>query len=97
MIYTTIKDIAKKLNISIATVSRAFNDKSDIKLETKNLNFLRSQWRNSNHMTLYYNYFAVFSFETFHTFSYIADYLEVIHENAIYENKYFEFYGIKNE
>lgn len=37
MIYTTIKDIAKKLNISIATVSRAFNDKSDIKLETKNL------------------------------------------------------------
>lgn len=37
MIYITIKDIAKKLNISIATVSRAFNDKSDIKLETKNL------------------------------------------------------------
>lgn len=37
MIYITIKDIAKKLNISIATVSRAFNDKSDIKIETKNL------------------------------------------------------------
>jgi LacI family transcriptional regulator len=37
MIYITIKDIAKKLNISIATVSRAFNDKSDIKVETKNL------------------------------------------------------------
>ncbi len=37
MIYITIKDIAKKLNISIATVSRAFNDKSDIKTETKNL------------------------------------------------------------
>lgn len=37
MIYITIKDIAKKLNISIATVSRAFNDKSDIKLDTKNL------------------------------------------------------------
>jgi LacI family transcriptional regulator len=37
MIYVTIKDIAKKLNISIATVSRAFNDKSDIKIETKNL------------------------------------------------------------
>lgn len=37
MIYTTIKDIARKLNISIATVSRAFNDKSDIKLDTKNL------------------------------------------------------------
>ena len=37
MIYTTIKDIAKKLNISIATVSRAFNDKNDIKLDTKNL------------------------------------------------------------
>ena len=37
MIYITIKDIAKKLNISIATVSRAFNNKSDIKLDTKNL------------------------------------------------------------
>lgn len=37
MIYITIKDIAKKLNISIATVSRAFNDKNDIKIETKNL------------------------------------------------------------
>lgn len=37
MIYVTIKDLAKKLNISIATVSRAFNDKNDIKLETKNL------------------------------------------------------------
>ncbi|WP_310378832.1 LacI family DNA-binding transcriptional regulator [Flavobacterium sp.] len=37
MIYITIKDIAKKLNISIATVSRAFNNKNDIKLETKKL------------------------------------------------------------
>ena len=37
MIYITIKDIAKKLNLSIATVSRAFNNKSDIKLDTKNL------------------------------------------------------------
>jgi LacI family transcriptional regulator len=37
MIYITIKDIAKKLNISIATVSRAFNDKRDINVNTKNL------------------------------------------------------------
>lgn len=37
MIYITIKDIAKKLNISIATVSRAFNDKSDISAETKKM------------------------------------------------------------
>ncbi len=37
MIYITIKDIAKKLNISIATVSRAFNNKNDIKIDTKNL------------------------------------------------------------
>lgn len=37
MIYITIKDIAKKLNISIATVSRAFNDKNDISIDTKNL------------------------------------------------------------
>ena len=35
MHYITIKDIAKKLNISISTVSRAFNDKYDIKQETK--------------------------------------------------------------
>lgn len=37
MIYVTIKDIAKKLNLSIATVSRAFNNKTDISLDTKNL------------------------------------------------------------
>lgn len=35
MKYVTIKDIAKKLNLSISTVSRAFNDKYDIKKETK--------------------------------------------------------------
>lgn len=33
----TIKDIAKELNISIATVSRALNDKYDIKRETRDL------------------------------------------------------------
>ena len=33
----TIKDIAKELNISIATVSRALNDKYDIKRETREL------------------------------------------------------------
>lgn len=37
MIYITIKDIAKKLNISIATVSRAFNNKNDISEGTKKL------------------------------------------------------------
>ena len=33
----TIKDIAKELNVSIATVSRALNDKYDIKRETRDL------------------------------------------------------------
>ncbi|NJB81668.1 LacI family DNA-binding transcriptional regulator [Wenyingzhuangia aestuarii] len=33
----TIKDVAKKLNVSVSTVSRAFNDKYDIKEETKDL------------------------------------------------------------
>lgn len=37
MKHTTIKDVAKKLNVSISTVSRAFNNKYDIKPETRNL------------------------------------------------------------
>jgi len=34
---TTIKDIAKKLGVSTSSVSRAFNDKHDIKKETRDL------------------------------------------------------------
>ena len=37
MKHVTIKDVAKKLNVSISSVSRAFNDKYDIKKETKDL------------------------------------------------------------
>ncbi|MCK0158295.1 LacI family transcriptional regulator [Cellulophaga sp. F20128] len=37
MKHVTIKDVAKKLNVSISSVSRAFNDKYDIKKETKEL------------------------------------------------------------
>ncbi|AWG22681.1 LacI family transcriptional regulator [Flavobacterium faecale] len=37
MKYITIKDIAKKLKISVSTVSRAFNDKADINATTKDL------------------------------------------------------------
>ncbi|GAA4303550.1 LacI family DNA-binding transcriptional regulator [Compostibacter hankyongensis] len=37
MQYVTIKDIARALNVSVATVSRAFNDKYDIKKETREL------------------------------------------------------------
>ncbi|MDV7185900.1 LacI family DNA-binding transcriptional regulator [Lutibacter sp. TH_r2] len=37
MKYITIKDIAKKLNTSVSTVSRAFNDKADISRKTKEL------------------------------------------------------------
>lgn len=33
----TIKDLAKKLNVSVSTVSRAFNDKYDIRKETRDL------------------------------------------------------------
>ena len=32
---TTIKDVARRLNVSISTVSRAFNDKYDIRKETR--------------------------------------------------------------
>lgn len=37
MKYITIKDIAKKLNTSVSTVSRAFNNKADINKNTKEL------------------------------------------------------------
>lgn len=37
MKHATIKDIAKKLNCAPSTISRAFNDKYDIKTETKEL------------------------------------------------------------
>lgn len=37
MRYITIKDIARALNVSVATVSRAFNDKYDIRKETREL------------------------------------------------------------
>ncbi|MFI8602908.1 LacI family DNA-binding transcriptional regulator [Cellulophaga baltica] len=37
MKHVTIKDVAKRLNVSISSVSRAFNDKYDIKKETKDL------------------------------------------------------------
>ncbi|MFY0601261.1 MAG: LacI family DNA-binding transcriptional regulator [Cyclobacteriaceae bacterium] len=35
MKHVTIKDVAKALNVSVSSVSRAFNDKYDIKKETK--------------------------------------------------------------
>lgn len=37
MKHVTIKDVARKLNVSVSTVSRAFNDKYDIRTETKEL------------------------------------------------------------
>lgn len=37
MKHITIKDIAKALNVSVSTVSRAFNDKYDIRSETRDL------------------------------------------------------------
>ena len=37
MKHVTIKDIAKELNISVATISRALNNKYDIRKDTKEL------------------------------------------------------------
>lgn len=37
MRHVTIKDIAKALNVSISTISRAFNDKYDIRKETREM------------------------------------------------------------
>ena len=37
MKHITIKDVAKKLNCSVSTISRAFNDKYDIRKETREL------------------------------------------------------------
>ncbi len=37
MKHVTIKDVAKVLNYSVSTISRAFNDKYDIRKETRDL------------------------------------------------------------
>jgi LacI family transcriptional regulator len=37
MRHVTIKDVAKALNVSVSTISRAFNDKYDIRKETREL------------------------------------------------------------
>ncbi len=37
MKHVTIKEVAKKLNVSVSSVSKAFNDRNDIKKETKEL------------------------------------------------------------
>jgi len=37
MKHITIKDVAKRLNFSVSTISRAFNDKYDIRKETRDL------------------------------------------------------------
>lgn len=37
MKHVTIKDVAKALNVSVSTISRAFNDKYDIHPDTKNM------------------------------------------------------------
>ena len=37
MKHTTIKDVAKRLDCSVSTISRAFNDKYDIRKETRDL------------------------------------------------------------
>jgi DNA-binding LacI/PurR family transcriptional regulator len=37
MKHVTIKDVARKLNVSVSSVSKAFNDRNDIRKETKEL------------------------------------------------------------
>ena len=37
MKHITIKDVAKRLNCSVSTISRAFNDKYDIRADTRDL------------------------------------------------------------
>jgi len=53
---------------------------------------LRPKWNNENHLTLYYNYFFIFSMETLHTFSYLADYLDTIYVQTLYEEAYWDSY-----
>jgi DNA-binding LacI/PurR family transcriptional regulator len=43
MKYITIKDVAKALNVSVSTVSRAFNDKYDIRKETRDFILTKSR------------------------------------------------------
>ena len=57
--------------------------------------FNRPKWRENNSAILYYKYFGTFSVENLHTFSYIADFLELIYYETLYENEYFEKYNIR--
>jgi hypothetical protein len=61
------------------------------KTKSSNTKF-RPKWNNENHLTLYYDYFFIFSMETIHTFSYLADYLETIYVQTLYEEAYWDFY-----
>ena len=54
----------------------------------------REKWDSNNALRLYHKYFAVFSFETIHSFAYISDYLEMIYYETIYENAYFSHYKV---
>lgn len=58
-----------------------------------NLSNLRPKWVKENHLLLYNNYFLIFSFNTFHSFSYLSDYLAPIFYNSIYESNYYSYYS----
>ena len=56
----------------------------------------RPKWRETKAAILYYKYFGAFNLETFlHTFSYIADYLELIYYDTTYDNEYLTNYKIR--
>lgn len=60
--------------------------------QNNNVKNNREKWTFINSPQLYYKYFSIFSFETFHTFSYLSEYLSMIEYERNYEEKYFDFY-----
>jgi hypothetical protein len=69
-------------------ITRLKNSSQNNKLKRK----LRPKWDQHNSLMLYQNYFLNFSFDTFHTFSYLSGYLEPIFYNSLYEQAYIDFF-----
>ena len=73
-----------------------FNLTQKSKYKEKIKKNLRPKWIENNHLELYNKYFTSFSFTTFHTFSYLSEYLAPIYYNYFYDEFYYETYMIKN-
>ena len=65
--------------------------RKNIKMKKQNSK-LRPKWDQITSLNLYQNYFLNFSLNTFHTFSYLSEYLKPIFYFNLYEQAYIDFY-----